>query len=240
MKQHHVGRLLSLVIAALAIAIVGCSSVPTPIQEALASPTPLPTSEPTATLAAPPTPQATEPLVQSQPQQRNLLAVLNKLGLEAGVVQAVNESALTLRTGRNPTQIKLAPTTVILVPGVNKARATDIQAGDRVVVNVPEDGGDSPAQFVLGFPKGYTAENVAAGLVQSNSKGTLVLKTRGGSQEVSAAKSAVVVNVQEEVSIGSLADLRRGAAALVIGQKEQETMQGQVILILDRNALALR
>ena len=218
----------------MVVSIVACSAVPAPVQQAFASATPTATDTPTP---APPTPQ-TKNNSKTAPANAALPNGIKTLGLEAGVVTSNTGSMLSLRLGKNTDQLQISPSTIVVVPGTNNARASDIHVGDRVIADVLEQNANSTAELVLAFPNGYTADNVLTGAVQTNVNGALALKTKTGARQITTSSSTLVVNmIQDQPTVGTLAEIKRGNAVLVIGQANADTMTAQVIVLLDKDAL---
>lgn len=235
-------------VALLAFTIAGCSAMPGPIRQALATaiaaptdiPTPAPTTAPTTapTATAPAAQAPTQPRATQPAAANNPLAQLRRLGLEGGVVAANNRNSLSLRLGKTSDQLQIAPTTLLVVPGVNHAQTSDIQVGDRVIANVPNSDTNSIPSLVLDFPKGYTTDNVVTGLVQVNAKGSVTLRTRNGQQDITPTASTVIVSMLgDQPALGTTKDMARGDAAVVIGAKSGDQFNPQVIVVLDRAAV---
>ncbi len=197
---------------------------------------------PTATA----TPSATAPSVQTPTFPRaglpaaalHPLAVLRRLGLDGGVVVANDGSTITARRGKITGELQIASTTILVVPGIKNAKTSDVQIGDRVIVKLPNRDPKSVPSLVLDFPKGYTANNVMAGVVQVNNKGTVTLRTRRGPQQITPTDSTVIVTrPATQPALGTVEDMARGDVAIVVGQNNGDQLNPQVILVLDRAAL---
>jgi hypothetical protein len=248
MLKNLFKTLVLVLVAMLMLAVAGCSAAPASIRQALATaiaaptdiPAPAPTAAPTvAPAAATPAAKApTQPRATAPAAANNPLAQLRRLGLEGGVVAANNGNSLSLKLGRTTDQLQIAPTTLLVVPGIKNAQTSDVQVGDRVIANVPNSATNAIPSLVLDFPKGYTTDNVMAGLVQVNAKGTVMLRTRNGPQDIVPTDSTVIVSMLgNQPVLGATKDMARGNAAIVIGQKNGDQFSPQVIVILDRAAL---
>jgi hypothetical protein len=232
--------LILVLVAMLVLAVTGCSAAPASIRQALATaiaaPTDIPTPAPTATAPAAQAtaqPRATQPAAANNP-----LAQLRRLGLEGGVVAASNGNSLSLRLGKTTDQLQIAPTTLLVVPGIKNPQTSDVQVGDRVIAKVPNSDANSIPSLILDFPKGYTTDNVVTGLVQVNAKGSVMLRTRNGQQDITPTDSTVIVSMLgDQPVLGTKRDMARGNAAVVIGQKNGDQFSPQVIVVLDRAAL---
>ncbi len=239
MLKNLFKTLVLVLVALAALAIAGCSTIPAPIQQALATPTAAPTDTPTpAPTVAPAAKAPTQPRATQPAAANNPLAQLRRLGLDGGVVAANNGNSLSLRLGKTSEELQIAPSTLLVVPGIKNAQTSDIKVGDRVIADVPNSDTNSVPSLVLDFPKGYTTDNVVTGLVQVNAKGTVTLRTRNGQQDITPTASTIIVNtVGDKPALGTIKDMARGDAAVVIGQKNGDQFNPQVIVVLDRAAL---
>ncbi len=239
--------LVLVLLVALILAVTGCSSLPGSVRQALATAIAAPTDIPAPSASITPTvaPSASTPTAKSPTQPRatapaaaNPLAQLRRLGLEGGVVAANDGSNLSLRVGKTTDQLQMASATLLVVPGIKNAQTSDIQVGDRVIAKAPGGDTNSAPSLVLDFPKGYTTDNVMTGLVQTNAKGTVMLRTRNGPQDITPSTSTTIVNMLgDQPAMGAAKDIARGDAAVVIGQKNGDQFNPQVIVLLDRAAL---
>ncbi len=232
---------LALVIVLGTIAVLGaaaCSALPASVRQGLATAIAAPTSTPAPapSLAATPRAKATTALGSAN---ANPLAQLKRFGLQGGVVTSNNGNGLALRIGQASEQLELAATTLIVVPGQASAKPSDIQVGDRVIAKLPNGGTNSSAQFVLDFPQGYNPANIAAGVVEARpTAAAFTLRERGGSHTVAPSATTLVVDMTgDQPVIGKLTDLRRGSGALVVGTPSGDTLDAQVIVILDTTGL---
>ena len=221
----------------LVLAIAACSAVPAPLQTAFATATPAPTETPTPAPAATTQKNAGN---QSQQNPANLPGEFRNLGLEGGVVTGNTGSLLGLRLGKSEKQLQVAPTAIVIIPGVANAMPSDIQVGDRIIAKVPESDTAAIATLLLDFPKGYTSDNVVFGLVQSNANGTLQVRARKGNEQITTDSSTFVGLVQDKPKMGTASDIKRGNAVLVIGKPDGNSLSAQVIVVVDRAALQAR
>ncbi len=229
---------IGLAILLVVMATAACSGVPAPLQTAFATATPVPTDTPTpAPTAAQKNPGKPNP---TRPPAAQIPGALRNLGLEGGVVTANTGTQLSLRLGKTQEQLQVAPNAVVIIPGISNAKVSDVQVGDRIIANVPQTAANTAVTLMLDFPKGYTADNVALGLVQSNTNGTLQVKARKGDEQVTTDDSTFVGMLQDRPKAGTVQDIKRGNAVLVIGQPDGNTLSAQVVLVIDRAALQAR
>lgn len=223
----------------LLLALAACSAVPAPLQTAFATATLTPTDTPTPAPAATTQKNAGTPN-PSQQNPANVPTEFRNLGLEGGVVTANTGSLLSLRLGKSEKQLQVAPTAIVIIPGMTNAKPSDIQVGDRVIAKVPETDTVATATLLLDFPKGYTADNVVFGLVQSNANGTVQVRARKGNEQITTDSSTFVGLVQDKPKMGTASEIKRGNAVLVIGKPEGNSLSAQVIIVVDRAALQAR
>ncbi|MBI5301056.1 MAG: hypothetical protein HY868_02885 [Chloroflexi bacterium] len=218
-------------------AATACSAIPSlplqPAAPAIASP------GPTAAPVATPEAQA-----QAQPKNRDaqnlngVEAIVKRLGMTAGVVRGSNDAGLALRTLNGNEKIRVDTSTIIVVRGKTNAKVTDIQTGDRVLVNTRSK--KDLADFVLVLPATYSPDNLEFGAVQSSISGSVTVRTRKDSQTVAANATTVVVKTDQDTpALGSMADVKQGNVVIVLGENAGATYNAQTIVILKDNLRGL-
>ncbi|MDE3090757.1 MAG: hypothetical protein KGJ80_15385 [Chloroflexota bacterium] len=220
-----------LVGAALVLTATACGSLPGSLAQATSTPVPTLTPYPTPAATSAPAPQGNGNLRARAIQgSANLLKGAGLNG--GGVVTSNSGSTLGVTLGKASRQIQVASNAIVIVPGKANATVSDIQVGDRVIADV----NNNSASFVLDVPAGYTAKNLALAAVQSNQGRTLRLRTRAGTRDVTTSAATMVVNISgSQPALGSLADLKLGAAVLVIGNGSSASFDAQVIVLLDKD-----
>ncbi len=226
--------LASIAVVALATA---CSPMTLSIPSISINPTPAATDTPAAT-----------PTVSSQNNSNAnaktniaLPANLKSLGLEAGVVTANTGSMLSLRIAKTMEQLAVTSGTLIAVPGKTNAQVSDIRVGDRVIADVGQSDTSAPARFVLDVPKGYTFANVLAGAVVNRDQSGILVRARGGDQQINPGPSMVIINMTgNQVQLGIPADVRKGTGVLVVGQPAKGSMTAQIVVVIDRATIQSR
>lgn len=215
-------------VIALALIATACNGVSEILNSA--PPPSAPTIAPAPTDA--PTPVAA-PDASSRPPlgnapNANIQGALKNLGLTAGVVRASDASGLAIRTPKGNTTVRVDSATIIVIPGKTNPQATDIQTGDRVLMKA--DDSNSIASLVMVLPRGYTMDNLVLGAAQSSANGSLTVRTRSGSEQISTTASTVVVkNNAGQPALGTVSDLKPGNVIAVIGESKDTA---QVIVIL--------
>ncbi len=222
----------------LALLSIGCervplpdmSNLPQPLSALAATQTPAPTATPAPSTA----PESSRKSGKPGREEAALFQILTRLGWSAGVVAKTSGDEIALRTVKgSPEKIEIGSNTIILVPDRSNPTVSDIHVGDRVAANVPR--GDATAALVLDVPTTYTRDNLLLGMVQSNSGGTISLRTKGGSESLMTNSTTQVVQVtQNQVTSGTLGDLQSGNMVLVIGQENGDEFNAQVIFVLPK------
>ncbi len=236
----------------LALGATACDSVPTTLAQGLSTieqnlPASLAPATDTPTPTMTPTPEPTSPAPSARAPQRQgvtraqalqgFAALLKRSGLTGGVVTSNDgSSALGVKLGKTSAQLQVASNAIIVVPGVSNATLPNVQVGDRVVAAM-NGGATGTASFLLDFPASYKVGNLALAAVQSNNGGTLTLRVaRGGTRKVTTDASTMVVNLNGgQPALGSVGDLTRGNAVLVIGDSSGGAFNAQVIVVLSAN-----
>jgi hypothetical protein len=244
MSNQILKLVTGVMLTAFMLVIAACSAVPSPLQQALAPATPIWTDTPippTATDTPAPaptagsTPQTANKQGNGKKQNLNVPNALRTLGLTGGVVTSNSNNALGVKLGKNTDQLSYTQSTIVVVAGKTTALPSDIQVGDRVIADVPDNSANSSATFLLDLPPSITPQNILNGAVQTSANGTVTFTTRVGKQLVATSNSTVVVNVvNKQPALGTLADLTRGKYAFVVGQPNGNTMNAQVVVLVDR------
>lgn len=215
----------------------GASNLPQAFPSAIATATPVATDTPTPAPTAVTTPQAQGKTPRGDKSGRNLDSVLRALGLTGGVVSANNGSALSLKLGNASQQIQVAPNAIVVIPDKSNPSVSDIHVGDRVIADIPGGDANAAAALLLDFPRGYSADNVLIGAVQSSKGGATSLRTPRGARDVTTSAATMVVNISgAQPALAALSDLTPATAVLVIGDGSRDAFNAQVIVILDKDA----
>ncbi len=217
----------------LVLGATACSALPAPIRQDLATAIAAPTITPAPAPSVAATPQAKRSTTPNP--NANPLAALKRFGLEGGVVASNEANTLMLRIGKASEQLTIAPTTLIVVPGQANAKLSDIQVGDRAIAKIPDGNANSSPELVLDFPRSYTAANIAMGVVQARSSAnSFTVRTRGGSKTIAPGAGLVVIDMTgSQPVMGQLTDLKRGSGMLAIGNASGDTLNAQVLVLLD-------
>ena len=232
------------VLAVLGLSVIACSSLPSSLAFLQPTSTPTPTDTPYPTPApasATPTTTATPAAPSGNAARRAnaaqaLQALLKNSGLQGGVVTSNDGNALGLRLGKTTAQVQATSSAIVVVPTKTNATLSDIAVGDRVIADVTGDSTNAAASLVLDFPASYTASNVMLGAVLPNKSGALTVRARSGTYAVTRNASTVIVNISgAQPALGALGDLTPGSAVLVIGSRDGNAFDAQVIVLLDKN-----
>ncbi|MCL4395443.1 MAG: hypothetical protein M1482_11695 [Chloroflexi bacterium] len=173
---------------------------------------------------------------RAQPAGNALASLLRGMGLQGGVVTSNSGTQLGLKLANSTEQLDVAPSAIVAVPGKTSAAVSDISVGDRLIADVAGSGSTRQATMLLDLPADYTASNVIIGAVQSNTDGTLALRARTGTRDVTASASTMVVDLGAgKPTLGSTNNLAAGNAVVVIGTGNTGAFDAQVIVVLDRN-----
>ncbi len=223
-------------LALAALVIASFSAVPAFAQQPTGTPTPAAATTESATTT--PTVQARTGRQGTQPAgATNVLGGLRRLGFTAGVVTENSGDSLTVQVGRTSHQLKIGNNTLVVVPGIKNAQGRDIKVRDRVFADLRGSDNSVPS-LILDVPQGYTANNVMIGRVVLNVRGGVILRTRNGLQDIVPEATTVVVNMLEkQPALGTIKDARRGDAVIVIGKRNGDLFNPQVILVLKGDAL---
>lgn len=248
LKKAVTTTLIGAALAMFALGVTACDNLPTaltqnlPISLAPATSTPIPTDTPSPAPQAAATPNAPQGKAPQRAQAAaGLQALLKASGLQGGVVTANNGDSLALKLGKTTQSFRVASNAIVVVPDKSNAIVSDIQVGDRVIAHVAGSDANAAAAFLLDIPAGYTANNVMLAAVQSNNRGTLTLRARGGARDVTTTESTMVVNIGgDPPALASLSDLRQGVPVLVIGDGSNGSFESQVIVILDKSVRDLQ
>ncbi len=223
-----------LIVLAVGLSATACSGVPsfTVQPTATVTPTLAPTVTPTPAAPAPAPSQAGK---RAQPGN-HLQALLKTTGLSGGVVSANTNGVLSVKLAKTTDQIATSASTLVILPGKASAQVSDIRVGDRVVADfgTPDN---SIAVALLDFPADFNADNLLMAAVQANKNGTVMVRTRQGTQTLDTMSATRVINLSgAQPAMGTLADIKLGNAVLVIGQPNGSAMfDAQVIIVLDKN-----
>jgi len=226
----------------IVLGATACGSVPNIIGAAqpTAQPTIVPPAPPTSVPASTPTPAPSTDAQGNAPKnarQQILTALLKATGLEAGVVGANNNGTLNVRMGKGPAEIQTNASTIVVVPGMSNAKASNINKGDRVLVEFPNGDSTKPAAFVMALPNDLTTDNVRLGAVIANQRAGTSVRTLRGTENLTTDSSTIVVNLNSgQPSLGSVSDLQTGNAVAVVGNSNDSSFAAQVIVILGKDA----
>jgi len=211
--------------------VSACSGVPiTPAQSA----TPAVVS-PESAVASTPAPDA-----RAQTGKRDAQAlggietVVKRLGMTAGIIRTSSDNALALRTPNGNEKIAVDANTIYVVPGKTSAKLSDIQTGDRVLVNTSSK--KDLADFVLVLPATYSTNNLLLGAVQASANNSLTVRTPKEARTLTTSAMTVVVKTDQDIpALGSLADVKQGNAVIVLGEGAPNAYSAQTIVILKEN-----
>ena len=148
-----------------------------------------------------------------------------------GVVSAVNGSQITLAGARGASRtVTIGAQTRVIIAGQPNATASDIKAGDRLLVIGQRNGTNGlQPRAVIDAPAGYNQTNIRTGQIQSVSGTTLMLTTAQGPVTVEIdGNTRIFAQTLQPIQATALAT---GNGVIVIGQPNGDgTLSAQLII----------
>jgi hypothetical protein len=233
MSKQSILIIASALLALLALGVTACRIAPGAVSvlQPSVTATAVPTLMPT--VAATPEAQSNPPM----PDRKRAEQVLKIAGLSGGIVTANRNGTLMLRTSNGAEQIQTGPNTIVVIPGQNNAQVADIRVRDRVIVDFGGTDTAVAAALLLDFPADYDANNVLVGAVRASRRDALTVRTPAGVETLTPTGTTLMVDMsQDKPALGVLGDLEPGNAVLVIGVRNGESFEPQVIVILEKDA----
>lgn len=226
--MNRLTRFFALGAIALMLTVTACRGIPT--GSLAGTLLPVGSAEPATALTA--SSDAPDQVDPNDPQALGgVEGVAKRLGMMLGVVRAVNDKGIALRTPKGNEKVGVDATTVIVVPGKPNAKLSDIQTGDRVIVDARKK--KDLADFVLVIPAAHTLDNLTMGMVQSNTNGTLTVRAPKDTRTVTTSSSTIVVTANQAApALGTLADIKQGNLIVALGEKSDASLNAQVIVIV--------